>query len=128
MIKNQQIRAVPEALITFKGSICAVQIREGSPPGTGCRAQWNRDTGDFESVGQQFSTVENFATPCSDHSVARQTNKIVLEPLKIKLSAIVLEILLEHSQTALIQLTTKLGPNRLRGLTPAKQQWITTEL
>ena len=126
MIENKQVRAVSEAMITLKGTIRAVQIRKGRPPGTGCRAQWNRDTGDFESVGQQFPTVENLATPCSDHSIARLSNKILLEPLKIKLTAIVLEILLEHSQTALIQLTTKLGSDRLRGLTPAKQQWITT--
>ena len=128
MIKNQQIRAVPEALITFKGSICAVQIREGSPPSTGCRAQWNRDTGNFKSVGEQLPTVENLATACCDHSIARLSNKIVLEPLKIKLAAIVLEILLEHSEPALIQLTAESGSNRLRGLTPAEQQRITTEL
>ena len=117
-----------QALITLKGAIGAVEIRKSRPAGTGCCAQWNRHTGDFESVGEQLSTVENLATPCCDHSIAGLSNKIVLEPLEIKLAAIVLEILLEHSQTALIQLTTKLGPNLLRGLTPAKQQWITTEL
>ena len=117
-----------QALITLKGAIGAVQIRKGRPAGTGCCAQWNRDTGDVESVGEQLSTVENLATPCCDHSITGLSNKIVLEPLKIKLTAIVLEILLEHSQAALIQLTTKLGPNRLRGLTPSEQQWITTEL
>ncbi len=107
MIENKQVRAVSEAMITLKGTIRAVQIRKGRPPGTGCRAQWNRDTGNFKSVGQQFSTVENLATSCCNHSIAGLSNKIVLDPLKVKFAAIVLKVLLKNSQTALIQLATE---------------------
>ena len=96
MIKNQQIWAALEALITFKGPIRAVKIREGGPAGAGCGTQWNRDTGDIKPVRQKLATVEDLAAPCRNHSIAGLPAEIVLNPLKIQFTAIMFEILLKH--------------------------------
>jgi hypothetical protein len=127
MIEDQQIRAALESLITLKGTIRAVQIREGSPTGAGGSAQWNRDTGNVKSVGQQFAAVENFASPRGDHTITGLADEVFLKPLKIEFAAIVLEVLLINRQPADIQATAKLRTERISGLTPSKQQRRVTE-
>tara|TARA_B100001175_G_scaffold299153_1_gene290311 strand:- start:877 stop:1212 length:336 start_codon:yes stop_codon:yes gene_type:complete len=111
MIKHKQIGAALEALITLKSAVRAVQIRESSPTRASCRAQRNRHTWNVKSVGQEFPTVENLPPACCDHTVTGLPVKIILEPIKIKLTTIVLKVLLKNSEPALVQFTTDSGSN-----------------
>ena len=128
MIENQQIWAALESLITFKGAIRAVEIRECCPAGAGRGTQWNRDAGDFKPVGQEFPTVENLATTCGDHSIAALQDEIVLDPLKVQLTTIMFKILLKNLQTHGLEISADPGSERVCGLTPSEQQWIGEEL
>jgi len=127
VIEHQEVRAALETLISLEGSIGAVQIRECSPSGAGCCAQRNRDTGDVQPISQQFARVENLPSTCRDHSIAALPGEILLDPLKIQLTAIVFKILLINLQTIGIEVPAELRSESFRRLASSEQQRVLGE-
>jgi hypothetical protein len=105
MVEDQQVRTALETLVTLKGSVGAVEVGKCRPAGAGCSAEWNRDTGNIKPVGKKLPAIENLASPGRNYSITGLSDEILLQSLKIRFAAVMLEIFFENPQATLIELS-----------------------
>ena len=91
MVKDQQIRTLPQHNVAFEGTLRGINVGKGCPARAGGRAQGNGDAGQRKTVGQQLAGIQHFPPACRQHgvtavSVVLQTSQIQLAAIELKLS------------------------------------------